>query len=91
MCSDIGHRVAESALCYFAGGVVDEHDGCCVFWEGVDGIDFFGAVDRVGDRRDEVASWEERECEECCEDGDWFDHVWSIILWVVCGEQGVEW
>lgn len=63
-CSGFGHRVAESSLCDFAGGVVYEDDGGGVFWEGVGGVDFFRAVDRVGDGCDDIASW------DACEHGD---------------------
>ncbi len=82
---DIGHRVAESALCDFAGGVVYEDDGGCVFRECVDRVDFLGAVDRVGDGGNEIASCEACEREEGGDDGDWFDHVWSIIVCMVRG------
>ena len=77
---DIGHRVAESALSDFAGWIVNEYDCGCVFGECVDGVDFFWAVDGVRDWRDEVATRKGDQCDERCEDGDWFDHVWVVIL-----------
>jgi len=52
----VGHCVAETSLSDFAGGVVYKDHCCGFFWEGVDGVDFFWAVDCVGDGCEDIAS-----------------------------------
>jgi len=67
----VGHCVAEASLGDFTGGIIYEYDCCGVFWEGVDGVDFFRAMDCVGDRCGDIASWDAGEHGEECEGNEW--------------------